>query len=227
MLESDFSWGSLRLPVGTRVRVVRSGTVCPFNLDNAVCAESLEGLCGSIAPRLSAQPGRYSDAWWTSSWNIGWELGQWQGNDAWESWPRADAHSQESTVTEASFSTAQASHASQASHAAPCYQIVLDKNTQTVLVSAPHVEPILASRVEAQRLMEAALSSEDDDYVQMGGRTWHGWRDAGGWHHRDWQQNRARQHDEAWQHDMHWRQARRGQHNADWQGGGWWQGWHW
>lgn len=201
MLESDFGWGGIRLPKGTRVRAVRSGCATPVNLEDTSAKRCLEGVCGIVisAPPSSssrkrkreATPKRYE---WQS------DRGRWYAYDAAanatiilalrQGRMRARVHVGGSRYTldlasmrqrnmatggerairaveepeaaaAAVAEAAAAAHMEAATASANPYRVRLDEGGEVVLTGA-HLEPILDSRAEAEKLLEQALKEQEE-----------------------------------------------------------------
>uniref|UniRef100_A0A7S4S3C3 Uncharacterized protein n=1 Tax=Alexandrium monilatum TaxID=311494 RepID=A0A7S4S3C3_9DINO len=197
MFESDFEWGSLRLPRGTRVRVVRRGQDLPAHLGGGPLPESaakrgLEGLCGAIAKKPRKREREEPPAQF-----------QWQSDRGrWHNYGKAanaeivaaarDGHSrvrvlisgtryevdldrmrQRNVATrgfrpvrpapEALAVAAAASRRAAEVEASSC-RVLLDAGGE-VLLAAKHLEPILASRAEAEKLMEVAMAAGENGEV--------------------------------------------------------------
>lgn len=193
MLESDFEWGSMRLPRGTRVRAVRRGEDLPRHLGveplpASASSRGLEGLCGAIGKKPRQRPREEPPSQF-----------QWQADSGrWHDYEEAvnvqiiaashDGHSrlrvgirgvryeidldrmrQRNLATRGSRSL-RASPAAAAAAAvatkraeaeeASRYRVLLDTGGE-VLLSARHLEPILASRAEAEELMGKAMAEGD------------------------------------------------------------------
>jgi len=183
MFESDFVWG--RLPRGTQVRLVRRGIVMPMNLEDISSMRSLEGLRGvvkGLRRQVEAQPSTYQ--WRTNR-------GRWRDYTAADSATIAAAAvrgqrqvglrqgatryvvdlkkmRQINMTTKGTRPVRQSSGQADlrvpaveiSSEPAAC-RIELDEGGE-VIVPASHLEPILASRSDAESLMARAWTVQEE-----------------------------------------------------------------
>lgn len=191
MFESDFAWGGVRLPTKTRVRAIRRGERLPYDLQ-LVEMKSLEGLCGTISsappaykkeelPKTyewqtdkgrwvpytadanakivdAAQKGQYAVQVQSSGHGYMIDLRtMFQMNQR-----TGGRRPIRATVSPAAAREAeQRARAIAAAAAADPYRIMLDDGREVVL-AAEHLEPILESRAEAEKLMARALQEQED-----------------------------------------------------------------
>lgn len=192
MLESDFAWGGIRLPLGTRVRAVRRGEVLPLDLELTE-KKSLEGLCGTIlaaplAPKKTELPKIYE---WQS------DRGKWHKYDAAANTIIAEAAkrglsgvrvnsggrtgyvvdlrsmrqtNQKTGGTRPVRATVDVAAAKAQEDAARAIAVsasetpyrIMLDDGRQVVLAAAHLEPCLESRGDAEKLMARALQEQED-----------------------------------------------------------------
>lgn len=180
MLESDFDWGSTRLPLGTRVRLVRRGDAVPLDFGGPT-QKRLESLCGVVSRRKrprSETPRQYQFQGGHGRW--------YNYSDEANAVIVAAAHDGHTHVnilingTRYAVDLARMRQTNLATRggrivraappdaesraaqevAAKCYSVTLDVGG-VVFVAPAHVEPILASRSDAEDLMKRAMAAEN------------------------------------------------------------------
>jgi len=189
LFESDFEWGGVRLPEGTRVRLVRRGGVLPTSLAGE--SPKLEGLCGKIVVKKTEKSSRKRprETHHIFEWQS--DRGHWHRYhpdacaviaDAAEQGARRvqlHVHGTRYMIDLASMQQrnmatggrravrgvadpARTEAATQTkSGSAETYDVALDEGT-LVMVPGIHLEPLLKSRAEAESLLDRALSEQED-----------------------------------------------------------------